>query len=156
MGMERNLVMEKLINFTDKDSSPTHRTISLSDIRLSRSSQQQTTVSAGSPVSGDVVVTGNQTTGNNGTNNNTSSTIVTIKQETLASVDNLVGSFVDSTTFLHSPNSQMVNPNLVQNNGLSAAGEFEHIFFLLFRFLLEPIFFLLKFYVDFAFILLRK
>lgn len=43
---------------------------------------------------------------------------MTIKQEQLATtVDNLVGSYVDSTTFLHSPsNTQMVNPNLVQNN----------------------------------------
>lgn len=59
---------------------------------------------------------------------NTSSTIVTIKQEQLATVDNLVGSFVDSTTFLHSPsNSQMVNPNLVQNNcgAEASAGEFQ-------------------------------
>ncbi|XP_059610129.1 probable nuclear hormone receptor HR3 isoform X2 [Phlebotomus argentipes] len=61
----------------------------------------------------------NQTTTGNGTNN--SSTIVTIKQESLQSVDNLVGNFVDSTTFLHSPNSQMVNPNLVQVQGASAA-----------------------------------
>ncbi|XP_055698263.1 probable nuclear hormone receptor HR3 isoform X10 [Phlebotomus papatasi] len=60
----------------------------------------------------------NQTTTGNGTNN--SSTIVTIKQESLQSVDNLVGNFVDSTTFLHSPNSQMVNPNLVQVQGASA------------------------------------
>lgn len=51
------------------------------------------------------------------TQNTAPGTIVTIKQEQLATVDNLVGSFVDSTTFLHSPsNSQMVNPNHVQNN----------------------------------------
>lgn len=72
----------------------------------------------------------------------------------MASVDNLVGSFVDSTTFLHSPNSQMVNPNLVQNNGLnSAAGEFEqNNFFLsstLFIFLLVFFFFwLLNFMLE--------
>ena len=59
-------------------------------------------------------------------NNNATTTIVTIKQESIVAtannVDNLVGSFVDSTTFLHSPNSQMVNPNMVQNSGLSSGG----------------------------------
>jgi hypothetical protein len=43
-------------------------------------------------------------------------TIITIKQESLASVDNLVGSYVDSTTFLPSPNNQLGSANLVQNN----------------------------------------
>lgn len=72
----------------------------------------------------------------------------------MASVDNLVGSFVDSTTFLHSPNSQMVNPNLVQNNGLnSAAGEFEHTFFFCRQhyFLLVIFFLVTYFYVGFAY-----
>ncbi|XP_065081074.1 probable nuclear hormone receptor HR3 isoform X4 [Ochlerotatus camptorhynchus] len=52
---------------------------------------------------------------NNNNNNSTNSTIITIKQEQLTGVDSLVGSFVDSTTFLPSPNSQqqMVNPNLL-------------------------------------------
>ena len=49
----------------------------------------------------------------------TTSTVIAIKQESLSSVDNLVGGFVDSTTFLHSPNSQMVNPNLIQNSILT-------------------------------------
>lgn len=61
------------------------------------------------------------------TNNNASSTIITIKQEAMStggasSVDSLVGSFVDSTTFLHSPNSQMVNPILVQSNNGGVLG----------------------------------
>lgn len=47
------------------------------------------------------------------------SAVISIKQESLSSVDNLVGGFVDSTTFLHSPNRQMVNPNLIQNNALT-------------------------------------
>lgn len=64
---------------------------------------------------------------NNGASNGSNSTIVTIKQESLGNVDNLVGSYVDSTTFLHSPSSQMVNPNLVQNNsGLSGIGAGEN------------------------------
>jgi hypothetical protein len=41
--------------------------------------------------------------------------IITIKQESITSVDNLVGSYVDSTTFLPSPNSQIINANLVQS-----------------------------------------
>lgn len=56
-------------------------------------------------------------TANNNNNNSTNSTIITIKQEQLTSVDSLVGSFVDSTTFLPSPTSQqqqqMVNPNML-------------------------------------------
>ncbi|XP_050076826.1 uncharacterized protein LOC126563985 isoform X2 [Anopheles maculipalpis] len=46
-----------------------------------------------------------QTTGNNGNSNGTTnnSTIITIKQEQLTNVDSIVGSFVDSTTFLPSP-----------------------------------------------------
>lgn len=56
------------------------------------------------------------TANNNNNNNSTNSTIITIKQEQLTSVDSLVGSFVDSTTFLPSPTSQqqqMVNPNML-------------------------------------------
>lgn len=68
-----------------------------------------------------------QTTNTNNGANNGNSTIVTIKQESLGNVDNLVGSYVDSTTFLHSPGSQMVNPNLVQSNsGLSGIGAGEN------------------------------
>ncbi|XP_061510003.1 probable nuclear hormone receptor HR3 isoform X4 [Anopheles gambiae] len=43
-----------------------------------------------------------QTTGN-GNTTTSNSTIITIKQEQLTNVDSLVGSFVDSTTFLPSP-----------------------------------------------------
>lgn len=98
--------------------------------------QQNATGSGGDGGSGTAAVVsgvvggGNnsQTTNtNNGANNGSNSTIVTIKQESLGNVDNLVGSYVDSTTFLHSPGSQMVNPNLVQNNsGLSGIGAGEN------------------------------
>jgi len=46
-------------------------------------------------------------------------TIITIKQESLSNVENLVGSYVDSTTFLPSPNSQIVTATMVQNNALT-------------------------------------
>lgn len=48
-------------------------------------------------------------------------TIVSIKQESLASIDSLVsgGGFVDSTTFLHSPVGQMVSGNLGAHGGES-------------------------------------
>lgn len=137
--------------FSDKNNSPTHRYVSISDIRLARVTTNtsggvttisvntsnstddqlqstssglahqtlpQTIATAGSSTTAPAQLTGvdGRCTAANLTQN-TSSTIVAIKQEQLATVDNLVGSFVDSTTFLHSPsNSQMVNPNLVQNN----------------------------------------
>lgn len=138
--------------FPDKNNSPTHSYVSISDIRLARVTTNtsggvttisvntsnnstddqlqstssgvahqtlpQTIATAGSSTTAPTQLTGvdGHCTGANLTQN-TSSTIVAIKQEQLATVDNLVGSFVDSTTFLHSPsNSQMVNPNLVQNN----------------------------------------
>lgn len=103
----------------DKSTSPTHqRTISLSDIRLARltttvSDQQLTDVTL-------------QTTALNSSNNSTSgSTIIAIKQESLSSVDNLVGSFVDSTTFLTSPNNQIANAHMLQssNNNNSLTNE---------------------------------
>lgn len=57
----------------------------------------------------------------NGTNasgaGQTTSTLIAIKQESLSTVDNLVGSYVDSTTFLPSPNNQVAN--LVQNHILA-------------------------------------
>ena len=57
----------------------------------------------------------------NGTNTSgagqTTSTLIAIKQESLSTVDNLVGSYVDSTTFLPSPNNQVAN--LVQNHILA-------------------------------------
>lgn len=156
--------------FPDKSNSPTtHRTVSMSDIRMPRvtsngggsnSGQQQQTLSpttqqsqtqqsatgsGGGGGSGTAAVAsgvvgggggGNnsQTTNTSNGANNGNSTIVTIKQESLGNVDNLVGSYVDSTTFLHSPSSQMVNPNLVQSNsGLSGigAGENEIINFII-------------------------
>lgn len=51
----------------------------------------------------------------NSTNTSGADNIITIKQESITSVDNLVGSYVDSTTFLPSPNSQIINANLVQS-----------------------------------------
>lgn len=56
----------------------------------------------------------------NGTNTSgtgQTGTIIAIKQESLSTVDNLVGSYVDSTTFLPSPNNQVAN--LVQNHILA-------------------------------------
>lgn len=164
---KRTKTKKKIPIFTDKSNSPTtHRTVSMSDIRMPRvtsngggsnSGQQQQTLSpttqqsqqtqqsagsnGGSGGSGTAavvsgVVGGGSSGGgnnsqtantNNGGANNGGSTIVTIKQESLGNVDSLVGSYVDSTTFLHSPSSQMVNPNLVQNNsGLSGIGAGEN------------------------------
>jgi hypothetical protein len=51
----------------------------------------------------------------NSTNTSGADNIITIKQESITSVDNLVGGYVDSTTFLPSPNSQIINANLVQS-----------------------------------------
>lgn len=109
------------IPISDKNSPSHQRTISLSDIRLARltnvtdpQQQQQQQQQLTETVQGAGSL--------NSTNNTTNlapGTLITIKQESLASVDNLVGSYVDSTTFLHLPNSQMVNPNLVQNNTLT-------------------------------------
>lgn len=126
----------------DKSNSPTHRSVSISEIRVARvttansagsgsgdsqqaspsaSTMQQTVHLAGTVASGSSIATV-ATVKSSGTNS-----MVVIKQETLATVDNLVGSYVDSTTFLHSPsNSQMINPNIVQNSGMgsvSGAGE---------------------------------
>lgn len=56
-------------------------------------------------------------------NDSSVGSIVAIKQETMTSVDSLVaGSFVDSTTFLHSPNSQMINPNSMHSSGGGGGG----------------------------------
>lgn len=99
----------------DKNSSPSHqqqRTISLSDIRIAR----LTTVS--DQQLADVTLQGTAGSLNNSCSTNDgvpASTIITIKQESLSSVDNLVGSFVDSTTFLPSPTSQLSNAQLAQN-----------------------------------------
>ncbi len=48
----------------------------------------------------------------------TTSTVIAIKQESLSTVENLVGSYVDSTTFLPSPNNQL--GNLAQNQTLGS------------------------------------
>lgn len=138
--------------FPDKSNSPTHRIVSVSDIRVTRTTNgsgnisnaggsQQTPSATTATVQPEQQNNGNsgggvgcstgQSTGNN-TTTGSNTTIVTIKQESLANVDSLVGSFVDSTTFLHSPNSQMVTPNLVQNSiggGGSSAGEEYTIYF---------------------------
>lgn len=155
---------KKNFQFPDKSNSPTtHRTVSMSDIRMPRvtsngggsnsgqqqqqqtlsptaqQQSQQTQQSAASGASGGsgaaavvsgVVGGGGNSSQTTNTNSGANSTIVTIKQESLGNVDNLVGSYVDSTTFLHSPSSQMVNPNLVQNNsGLSGIGAGENMKF---------------------------
>lgn len=100
----------KTVHFTDKNTSPSHqRTISLSDIRLARlttvSDQQQITEAT---LQGAAAAL-------NSTSTSGAENIITIKQESITSVDNLVGSYVDSTTFLPSPNSQIINANLVQS-----------------------------------------
>jgi hypothetical protein len=126
----------------DNNNSPTHRAITINDIRLARVNNTSTgngaTTSAGGGQSSTMLTAGNSNNNNSlnvnnnqshagapsgvggggGAGSNSTSTIITIKQEAMGSnVDNLVGNFVDSTTFLHSPNSQqqMVNPNLVQS-----------------------------------------
>ncbi|XP_058818530.1 probable nuclear hormone receptor HR3 isoform X2 [Topomyia yanbarensis] len=139
------IIDSDFISGHNKDSSPNHRAITLNDIRLARV-QQTATTPANSTVPGAgggqqsqqpsqqqtqqltqqqnpnqqtaISTLPSPTTGNNNNNNSTHSTIITIKQEQLTNVDNIVGSFVDSTTFLPSPNSQpqMVNPNMVQTN----------------------------------------
>lgn len=97
------------IHITDKNASPSHqRTISLSDIRLARLttvSDQQLTEAT---LQGAAAAL-------NSTNTSGADNIITIKQESITNVDNLVGSYVDSTTFLPSPNSQVINANLVQS-----------------------------------------
>jgi hypothetical protein len=127
---------KKISKISDKDNSPTHRAITINDIRLARVTNVSTASGSTSVAQSNAMLATannnnnntlnvnnqNQTTGAGGgggsvaATNNTS-TIITIKQEALANnVDNLVGNYVDSTTFLHSPNSQqMVNPNLLQN-----------------------------------------
>lgn len=154
--------MHKTKHHTEnKSESPTHRSVSLSEIRLTRitgtttvpvsissgsaansrddqmqtspiahHTQSQTTVIGGgggqtATASTQLTAVGVNSATTTLTSNTATGTIVTIKQEQLATVDNLVGSYVDSTTFLHSPsNSQMVNPNLVQSNCLvGASGE---------------------------------
>ncbi|KAG5683151.1 hypothetical protein PVAND_012449 [Polypedilum vanderplanki] len=99
----------------NKSTSPSHqRTISLSDIRLAR----LTTVS-------DQQLTDVTLQGGSGSTNGVeqASTIIAIKQESLTSVDNLVGSFVDSTTFLPSPNNQISNAHMVQNSNGTLTSE---------------------------------
>lgn len=49
----------------------------------------------------------------NGTNTSGADNIITIKQESITSVESLVGGYVDSTTFLPSPN---INASLLQTN----------------------------------------
>jgi hypothetical protein len=97
----------------DKSTSPSHqRTISLSDIRLARLTtvtDQQLT---------DATLQGTASALNNSTaSGQTTGTIIAIKQESLSTVDNLVGSYVDSTTFLPSPNNQL--GSLVQSHALT-------------------------------------
>ncbi|XP_058448120.1 ecdysone-induced protein 78C isoform X2 [Malaya genurostris] len=145
------IIDSDFISGHNKDSSPNHRAITLNDIRLARVQQTATTPANSTVVGGGggggqqsqqpgqqqtqqltqqpnpnqqtaISTLPSPTTGNN--NNSTHSTIITIKQEQLTNVDNIVGSFVDSTTFLPSPNSQpqMVNPNMVQTNVSNGQG----------------------------------
>lgn len=112
--MEALKVITKKI--ADKSTSPSHqRTISLSDIRLARlttvSDQQLNDASLQGTAS---ALNGTNTSSATG---QTTGTIIAIKQESLSTVDNLVGSYVDSTTFLPSPNNQIAN--LVQNHTLT-------------------------------------
>ncbi|XP_055634858.1 probable nuclear hormone receptor HR3 isoform X5 [Toxorhynchites rutilus septentrionalis] len=144
-----SIIDSEFISGHNKDSSPNHRAITLSDIRLARVQQTATTTSSSTAGGGSgqqqQQQTGQQqhqltqqqnpnqqtaitplpshTTGNND-NNSTNSTIIAIKQEQLTNVDSIVGSFVDSTTFLPSPNSQqqMVNQSMVQNTGTNGPG----------------------------------
>lgn len=99
----------------DKSTSPSHQRISLTDIRLARltnvSDQQLTDVTLQGTAS-----TLNSTNPTSGAGQ-TASTIIAIKQESLSTVDNLVGSYVDSTTFLPSPNNQL--GNLAQSHTLT-------------------------------------
>lgn len=89
-------------------------------------------------------------------NNSSNNYTITIKQESMEQVDSIVGSFVDSTTFLHSPNSQMVNPNLVQNNGVcngvaDGSGEFSFHNMTIIRFLSNFMFYISWVFVSFFF-----
>lgn len=106
----------KLMKFADKSTSPSHqRTISLSDIRLARlttvTDQQLTDATLQGTASAL-----NNTSASSGAGQ-TTGTIIAIKQESLSTVDNLVGSYVDSTTFLPSPNNQL--GSLVQSHALT-------------------------------------
>jgi hypothetical protein len=106
---------KETLKFTDKNTSPSHqRTISLSDIRLARLTTVSDQQINDSTLQGAAVVAAaalNGTTNTSGADN-----IITIKQESITNVDNLVGSYVDSTTFLPSPN---INANLVQTTATS-------------------------------------
>uniref|UniRef100_A0A182NZH4 NR LBD domain-containing protein n=1 Tax=Anopheles epiroticus TaxID=199890 RepID=A0A182NZH4_9DIPT len=71
----------------------------------SQANSSQHTLNQQQSAAGVTALPNHQTTGNNGNSNGTTSnsTIITIKQEQLTNVDSIVGSFVDSTTFLPSP-----------------------------------------------------
>jgi hypothetical protein len=136
--------ISKIADNKDNNNSPTHRAITINDIRLARVNNTSTgngATTSGGGQSSSMLATGNNNNNLNVNNNqshagaaggggggggsNSTSTIITIKQEAMGSnVDNLVGNFVDSTTFLHSPNSQqqMVNPNLVQSTAPTLGG----------------------------------
>lgn len=110
-----------LKKFADKSTSPSHqRTISLSDIRLARLttvSDQQLTDASLQGTAAASALNGTNSSSTTGQSTTGGGTIIAIKQETLSTVDNLVGSYVDSTTFLPSPNNQVAN--LVQNHILA-------------------------------------
>lgn len=111
--MSRN--HKKNNSLTDKNTSPSHqRTISLTDIRLARLTSVSDQQIAEATLQGAAAAL-------NSTNISCADNLITIKQESLSNVDNLVGSYVDSTTFLSSPNNQVVNANLVQNGRANEA-----------------------------------
>ncbi|XP_058056661.1 nuclear hormone receptor FTZ-F1-like [Anopheles bellator] len=91
---------------TDRGLAPQPQTgLGASGQLLATDQQQQTTLT--------VLPTSGATNSNNNNNNSSSSTMITIKQEQLASVDSIsVGSFVDSTTFLPSPTGQQHHQHL--------------------------------------------
>jgi hypothetical protein len=99
-------------------SSPSHqRTISLSDIRLARLTTVTDQQLTDATLQGTASALTNSTNASSGAGQTTTGTIIAIKQESLSTVDNLVGSYVDSTTFLPSPNNQL--GSLVQSHALT-------------------------------------
>lgn len=111
--MKPQKIEKKTLKFADKNTSPSHqRTISLSDIRLARLTTVSDQQINDSTLQGAASVVAAATAASlNGTNTSGADNIITIKQESITNVDNLVGSYVDSTTFLPSPN---INANLIQ------------------------------------------
>ncbi|XP_063699156.1 probable nuclear hormone receptor HR3 isoform X1 [Culicoides brevitarsis] len=105
---------------TSQQSQPQQqqqRTITLNEIRLPRALVTAGTSSASSSQVTFLTTTAAACSSSPHSNDGAAGTIITIKQENIASLSG--ASFVDSTTFLAAPNSpsctQMVNPSLVCN-----------------------------------------